>query len=333
MKIDQIASQYFEIKKPLQSKQTFRTNLGFYNNHIFPTFGASGIKTVHYVDYQKFANNLLAKDGKALQPKTVKNILTVLVGIIDFAKKNEWYTGENYASMVELPKYDNKFYITINAELQKKYLKAIMQFHEPVYKDIFIFLLHGRRKEEVLDLKWEYLDLNEKMMYLPSSHNKSRKTQQFMLTDRLVEALKEHQLKAIELQDTPFPKGHVFLNPITLKRYNNITKPWNRLLKRSELPHIKLHAIRHLVGSYLINELQLPIQEVSVMLGHSDIKITQQYYNPKPSIAKNCTQSLFDNLQKTKGDKYVEELDAIIKVGESAKSTILSLEELKKVAL
>lgn len=317
--IDEIFQQWIELKRPLLTPQTLRTYLGFYNNHIFPKFGVRVINTIHYVDYQKFANSLLDAGKK---PKTVKNIFGVLTGIYDFAKRNEWYTGESFPNMIELPKYDNKYYVTIDSSLQKKYLKAIMSFHEPVFKDIFVFLLHGRRVGEVLDLKWEYLDMTQKIMYLPSSHNKSRKNQSFMLTDKLIECLKFHQKQAIELQGTPFITGHVFLNPQTLKRYANLTKAWKRLLKRSDLPYMKLHAIRHLVGTYLINELQLPIQEVSVMLGHSDIKITQRYYNPKPSIAKDCTDSLFNDL-KSKGENYVEELNETLELGELTKKILL----------
>ena len=323
MTIDNIFTQWLELKRPLITKQTYRSYFGAYDNHIFPRIGMREIKTIHYIDYQKFANDLLDAGKK---PKTVKNIFSILVSVYEFAKKNEWYVGESFPSLIELPKFDNKFYVTVSTDLQKKYLKAIMSFHEPVYKDIFVFLLHGRRVSEVLDLKWEYLDMTQKIMYLPSSHNKSRKNLSFMLTDRLIELLNVHLKDAIERQGTPFVTGHVFLNPLTLKRYANITKPWKRLLKRFELPHMKLHGIRHLVGTYLINELQLPIQEVSVMLGHSDIKVTQRYYNPKPSISKNCTQSLFDDL-KTKGQKYVEELNETIELGERAKKVGLSVKE------
>ena len=325
--IDDIFRQWIELKRPLITKQTYRSYTGFYTNHIFPRIGVRVINTLHFIDYQKLANDML-DDGK--KPKTVKNVFGVLSGIYDFAKKNEWYDGIPFPNLVELPKFDNKFYVTINPELQRKYLKAIMSFHEPVYKDIFVFLLHGRRLNEVLDLKWEYLDMSEKIMYLPSSHNKSRKNLSFMLTDRMIDALSYHYKDAIERQDTPFVKGHVFLNPITLKRYANITKAWKRLLTRAELPYMKLHAIRHLVGTYLINELGLPIQEVSVMLGHSDIKITQRYYNPKPEIARDCTATLFDDL-KGKGEKYIDELDETIKLGELVKKGILSLKEPIKV--
>ena len=216
-------------------------------------------------------------------------------------------------------------------ELQKRYLKAIINFNEPIYKDIFVFLLHGRRVNEVLDVKWEYIDVNQKIMYLPATHNKSRKNLKFMLTDRLIEILKRYKKDAIQHQNTVFPKGHIFLNPITQKRYANISKAWKRLLNKAELPYMKLHGIRHLVGTYLINELQLPIQEVSVMLGHSDIKITQRYYNPKPSIAKDCTQSLFDDLTKSKGKNYVKKLDETLKLGECAKAVILSDKKCKEV--
>ena len=105
--IDNIFQQWLELKQPLITKQTYRTYLGFYNNHIYPVVGLRDIKTIHFIDYQKLANNLL---NSGLKPKTVKNIFTVLTNIYKFAKKNEWYTGEIFPDMIELPKYDNKFW-------------------------------------------------------------------------------------------------------------------------------------------------------------------------------------------------------------------------------
>ena len=326
--INQIFTQWIDLKKPLITKQTYRTYLGFYNNHIAPAFGVRAINTTNYADYQKFANNLLEAGKK---PKTVKNILDVLNGLYDLAKKNEWYKGETFPAMVELPKFDNKFYVSIPKETQLAYLRAITSFQEPIYKDIFLFLLHGRRVNEVLDLEWEYLDLNEKILYLPSTRNKARKNLSFMLTDKLVEALRPYQEQAINEQGTIFLKGHVFKNPLTQKRYANITKPWKRLLKRANLPHMKLHGIRHLVGTYLINELNIPIEQVSIMLGHSSIEITKRYYNPKPSISRDCTQSLFDSI-KPKTQEYIEDLDESIKLGDLVKHEVLKNRECKKVA-
>ena len=293
MTFDEIFKNYEILKEPILSAHTFKTNQSYYYNHIQPVFGTRAFTELRYLDYQKFANNLLANN---LKPKTVKNIFIVLFGIQKVARMNGDYDGENWLSYVELPKFDNRRYFTISSETQKSYIRAILDFQEPIYKDIFLFLLHGRRLNEVLDLKWEFIDINQGIMYLPALRNKSRKNLSFQMTDIQIQALKKHQKLAHEAQGTSFITGHIFINPVSGLRYADVRKPWIRLLSNAGLPKIRIHDIRHLVATYLINELNLPVEIVSHLLGHSDIKITQRYINPKPANAKMAMDKLINSV-------------------------------------
>ncbi|MDD3602346.1 MAG: tyrosine-type recombinase/integrase [Sulfurovum sp.] len=293
MKLAEIFKHYITSKEFVVTPQTLRTNIGFFSNHIDPLFGSREIGTIQYIEYQKFANLLLSR---GLAPKTVKNIFLVLSGIYRFAIKNDWIDSSKAVDFVELPKFDNRRYFTLNPHLQRSYIRAILSYHEPIYKDIFLFLLHGRRLNEVLSLKWEFLNLNEKILYLPAKQNKSKKNLSFLLTDRLIDVLQSYQVEAELIQGTPFISGYVFINPNTNNRFRDIRKAWHRLLKRAGLPKIRIHDIRHLVATYSINELELPIEKVSHALGHSDIKVTQGYINPKPENARHVIESIFESV-------------------------------------
>ena len=222
--------------------------------------------------------------------------MNYLSSIINFAIKNEWYDGKNYTLDVEIPKYDNKQYFTLDVEVQKAYIKAILDNRVFFTNHIFIFLLHGRRLEEVLSLKWEQIDLNSGVMYIPAKLNKSRKNLSFELTDIQIRILKIHYAICYDRQCSPLLQGYVFVNPYTLDRYRTIKNAWFRLLDNAGLPRIRIHDIRHLVATYLINELKMSIEIVSHLLGHSDIKITQQYINPKPANAKIAMNKLLNSV-------------------------------------
>jgi len=232
--------------------------------------------------------------------------------------------------MVQLPKFDNKYYVRFSPELQKKYIRAIASFDEPIYKDMFLYLLHGRRLGEVLELKWEYLDLSQGMVYYPADAVKPRTNLQFQLTEKMTNIFKEYMAKEIELQGTVFVTGYVFKNPKTNKPFTTLAKPWNRLLRRAGLDRYRLHNVRHLLGSYLVNELGIRYEEVSYMLGHTDLRTASRYLNMKPSIAKNATEILFESL-KTKGEIAVDQVNAILNMGESIEKVLFSAQELKKV--
>ena len=53
--------------------------------------------------------------------------------------------------------------------------RTIINFKEPLYKDIFTFLLHGRRKDEVLSLTWDMIDLEKRVYYIGFEINKAKK--------------------------------------------------------------------------------------------------------------------------------------------------------------
>ncbi|MDQ7083940.1 MAG: tyrosine-type recombinase/integrase [Sulfurovum sp.] len=325
MKIETIYKSYIETKTISLSPKTVGSYISAYNIHIESIFGHRDIDTLNYIDYQNFANSLLEKGKK---PKTVLNILRILSGIYQFAIKCSWYAGEIYPNLVELPKFDNKFYVTFSPELQKKYLMALKNADEPIFKDIFLFLLHGRRLGEVLNLEWEFLDLTQGIVYYPASHNKSKKHLSYELTSELIAVLKQYQAQAEEIQGTPFIKGYVFINPNTNKHYTDIRDAWLRMLSKSDLPFITRHNIRHVLGTYLVNEIGLSVEKVSYLLGHSDTRITQRYVSIKPQVAKNAIEALFEDF-KTKEELYMDNLNNLHGMGEAIEKVLFSTNKLQ----
>ena len=323
MTLNEIYQLYIPTKELTLAHKTVQTYKSLYVKHIADTLGTQDIRTLRYIDYQKFADKLLLS---GLKPKTVQNILKFISSLYTFAQKNEWYSGENYPRMVELPKFDNKFYVTFSPEIQKKYLLAIKNFDEPLYRPIFLMLLHGRRLGEVLDLKWEFLDLSQKIVYYPASRNKAKKHLAYELTDELVDELLNLMGDAIDRQGTVFVTGHVFINPNTGKRYSDISKAWKRLLKKANLSYTKIHNIRHILGTYLINELGISLEYVSYLLGHSDTSITKRYVNFKPQIARETMNSLFKAIDP-KDDNYVKKLSQAIELGECVQSVLFPDQE------
>ena len=322
MTLNEIYNTFITTKEVTLSAKTVSSYKSAYDKHIRDTLGTRDIGTLQYIDYQKFADNLLVS---GLKPKTVLNILRMLSSIYSYAIKCDWYEGKNYPKLVELPKFDNKYYVTMSPELQKKYLIALKTSTEPVLKDIFLFLLHGRRLGEVINLEWEYLDLSQGIVYYPASHNKSKKFLSYELTSDLIDCLKELHKQAIERQRTIFPTGYVFVNPQTLTKYSDtgVRSAWRRLLDKNNLPYTKLHNIRHILATYLINELGQSIESVGFVLGHSDTKITRRYVNFKPSVAKNAIDVLFEDF-KTKGDKYLEDFSQALQIGEVVQKYLFS---------
>lgn len=327
--IDEIYKEFLELKRPFLTPHTLLNYESMYSNHIAPYFATSSIDSLNYKDYQKFANILLSSGKKknlsktqikagepiGLAPKTVKNILSVCSEIYEYAIKCEYYSRANFPRMVQLPAFDNKFYVDFSVDVLKKYLIAVRDFDEPIYRDMFFYSLQGRRESEVKKLKWEQLDLVSNTVYYSYVQNKSRKNLYYKLTKEMVVIFKRYQKIAIEQQGTPFLTGYVFINPDTGTKFTTLYKPWKRLLAKADLPYIKLHGLRHVIATYLFNVLDYSIDSIAVVLGHSDTSVTKTYITVLPFYAKRINESLLDSL-KTKDERFVDELDKNIQIGE-----------------
>jgi len=52
---------------------------------------------------------------------------------------------------------------------------------------------------------------------------------------------------------------------------------WTRLLRKGNLPHMRVHDLRHTAASLLLAE-GVPVKVASEMLGHSDVTTTLRIY-------------------------------------------------------
>ena len=92
--------------------------------------------------------------------------------------------------------------------------------------------------------------------------------------------------------------GYVFVNPQTGEKYQDLRKSWNSLLKINSLPKIRLHDIRHLIGTYSINYLKVPVEQVSFTLGHTNITTTQKYITANVKKSKETIENLLRSVSE-----------------------------------
>ena len=278
---------YLELYSSSRAPHTIRTKISYWQKHVATAIGTKNVRSLNFIDYQKFFNSLL----KTHKPKTVKNIKSDIQAVVKIAVRLG-ILQENPLKYVELPKFDNKVYFTLPVELQKKIFRLILTYDELVYRNIFVFLAHGRRLNEALSLKWKYVDLDNGLYTIPAPINKAKKDMRYQMTEILYDVFVHQRLVAIKYGCLGMDR-FVFFNPKTKNRFVDIRKAWRRFLKKNDLPKMRIHDIRHLIGSYSINVLDLPIEKVSYALGHTDIHTTQRYVTRRPENSKEVLDSVF----------------------------------------
>lgn len=131
---------------------------------------------------------------------------------------------------------------------------------------IRLLTLTGARKGEIEALRWSAVDFDRGCLRLADSKTGAR-----------VVPLGAAALAC--LQAIPRSKGvdYVFPAEKDFKRhYVGTPKVWEGIRKAADLPNVRLHDLRHTFASFgAAGALSLPL--IAAILGHRDVKTTQQY--------------------------------------------------------
>nr|WP_315107294.1 tyrosine-type recombinase/integrase [uncultured Campylobacter sp.] len=290
MTLNELFKNYLEYYELILSPSTLRSDIATYQKHFKDDLGLKNVSEINFLDIQRFCNELIKRDYKI---KTVKNILAKLKVIFKLALKLD-IINKNPCDFIELPKFDNKRYFDYSVAIQKKFIKAISENKE-LSADIFFFLLHGRRKNEVLSLKFSDINFKTRTYTIPFKINKAKRDMSYKMSDELYDRLYRRYIEAKKLNKL---NVYVFVNPMTNDKYQDLRKSWNSLLKRNNLPRIRLHDIRHLIGTYSINYLKIPIEQVSFTLGHTNIITTQKYITVNVKKSKETIENLLKSISE-----------------------------------
>jgi integrase len=126
-----------------------------------------------------------------------------------------------------------------------------------------LLILTGARLREILELKWEYVDLQRGLLLLPDSKT-GRKA--IMLNAPAVAILEK----------LPRVDDYVIASDIKGQPRHDLNKPWKLVSTRSGLEGVRIHDLRHTHASYGAGAgFGLPI--IGKLLGHSQPATTARY--------------------------------------------------------
>ena len=153
------------------------------------------------------------------------------------------------------------------------------------FRLLFMLLLEtGMRVGEVLALRWEDINFTKREIHV--SQTKLKDKQEFndpktkagnryipIISDKLLARLKEYRKKGslIKMQ------GYIFEDSSGgAMEYRRIVAYWHNICKLTGIEK-NIHTFRHTFATYLL-EKQVPVAEVSRILGHSSPAITFKMY-------------------------------------------------------
>lgn len=253
--------------------------------------------SVRSADIAKLRDDWLKQTNPPLKPASVVRRLAVLSHVFSIARK-EWGMESllNPLELVRKPPANNARTRRIAAaetdtdsprqteagELERVVAASGSDLLPAI---IWIAVETAMRRGEIVDLRWEHVDLRRRVAHLPDTKNGS--SRDVPLSTRAVEVLKERQKAA----RTRSNNGRVF--PI---RSDAVTRAFERAVERaravyiteckdagkspgkSYLMDLRFHDLRHEATSRLASIF--PMHELAKITGHRDPRMLMRYYHP-----------------------------------------------------
>ena len=188
-------------------------------------------------------------------------------------------------------KSDVNHSFNLDDESRKRLFVSIVNIPFIDYKVMFFFLLRGRRKGEVLKLKWSDVDLELGKYVIQNYNSKTRDWEEYFL---------DHEL-LVELQALKQLSGnneYVFTNPKTNTKFADIPRQfWEHIKEKTGIENMRIHDFRHLLGFTMINN-GVSLESIGKALGHKKPSRTEKYSNEKVQTAKETVDAYLNVLKK-----------------------------------
>ncbi len=292
------------------SPKTYERYHDIIENHINPALGNYKLSTLRPLHIQSFYTDAMTKgrkDGRGgLSAQTVLHFHRLLHRALGQAVK--WQLlARNYADAVEAPRPRRKEMRALDDAESALLLERLADSRLCV--PVIIALTTGLRRGELLAIRWNDVDLDSATVTVNRSLEQTKDGVQFKtpksersrrvvaLTSFAVEILQNHRKEQAEhrLKLGPIFQDNNMMFPRedgTVWPPDSFSTVFAAFIRRSGLPHVRFHDLRHSHATQLLKQGVHP-KIVSERLGHSKIGITlDTYSHVMPGMQEEAAQKI-----------------------------------------
>ena len=275
--VAELAARYLKFAET--NKKSHDIDERYLRLHLLPRFGKLHLDQLRQDEIVEWLNG---KVVSGYAQATVNRWQVILSHMMRLAKQWGIPGAEtNPLEGVRQKEPNNQIERYLKPAETKRLKQAVEDSPNPMLKFIVaLLLLTGCRKRELLDAKWEEVDIERKVWRIPTS--KTGKPRHVPLSDDAIAVL----------QAIPrFGKcPYLVPNPKTLKPFLSIYNSWHTARLAAKLPDVRVHDLRHSAASNLVNAGQ-SLYVVAKVLGHSQTRTTERYAHLDAGVLLNAVNA------------------------------------------
>lgn len=272
------------IKSRLRSARTSENRL---RQRLLPAFGDQRMNTITRKQLVEFHLQL---KSEGLAGATCDHFVKLVRSMFNLAI--QWsVVSDNPASKIALFNDPNQVENYLNDEQLSRLLAVLHTDDSILVSKVALFLLStGSRLNEALTAQWEYVDLKHRTWCIPAAISKSKNVRAIPLNQSAIDVL-------LQLQPEPdLRQGHLFVNPKTGMRLKTVHKAWHKIRVSAGVPFLRIHDLRHMYASFLVNSGRT-LYEVQQVLGHSSPQVTQRYAHLSTETVQAAASAASDRIR------------------------------------
>jgi len=282
MTVAELCDRYLTDGCGHKKASTVDTDKGRIERHIKPLLGSYVVQNVTQHDVEKFMKAVAAGKTKADKKTirrgraivrggdgTARRTVGLLGGIFSFASRSLLLRPDNPVHGVKRSKDRKRSRFLSQDEFKRLGEALIRAQNEGVNPNaisaIKLLILTGCRRMEILSLKWDHIDFDNKVLRLPDSKTGQKNVPIGKPAIEVLSALPE-------FEGNPY----VFPGAKLDGHYVGLQKDWERIRDWAEIDDVRIHDLRRSFGSTAASNRESLII-IGKILGHSDPKTTQIY--------------------------------------------------------
>lgn len=284
---DRYLSDHADVRKKASSAEGDRRLVRL---HLRPALGTKKVAAITRADVAGVHHKLRAT------PYEANRVLALASKM--FALSERWgmrADGSNPAKNIDRYREEKRERYLTSAEVARLWQvlnsdAAAAKASPAAIAAVKLLMLTGRRLNEVLGLKWAWVDLDAKVLRLPDTKNGALLVS---LADAAVAVF-------AELKENAGDHAYVIPGAVKGKPLVNLQKPWRAVRALAGLDDVRIHDLRHTFASIGAG-MGMSLHMLGRLLGHTQAATTSRYAHLAQDPVRTAADAIGAELMRLTG--------------------------------